>query len=552
VTLDKSGNDVFSGRLTVISNDPLFSVSESAPISSEPKISVLIVDDQFVLRLGLKAVLESIPGLNIIGQADDGQAAIDMVKQLHPVIVFMDVSMPKVDGIYATKVIKDSEPETRIIMFTSNDNDEAFFEALAAGADGYCLKNATKEQLAGAVQAVMHGAKWLDAGVAKKLLRVDRGSKSSTQASSFDEEQRQILEMIRDGQSIVQIAQALKQPVTGIKIRLKDIVSNIQSAQTQDAPAIKALLEMKTIVDSGTAAVAPAQPSRNWVGQCLSGKYMIEAVIGEGGMSVVYRARHMVIGKLVAIKMLHIHLLADATSLKRLQNEARAVSAINHPNIVAINDFGVSDDHQPYLVMDYAVGQTLQTILDKYKKVKLKLCLQISIDICDALIALHAHNIVHRDMKPSNIILVDEKGTLVAKLLDFGIAQMVSTDKSAHRLTLTGEIFGSPQFMSPEHCLGKIVDNRSDLYALGCIMYEMLSGESTFGNDVPYNVMWRQINELPSRLPFLNEENQIPGRLSAAIFKLLSKKPDKRFQSAQELKNELEAIQLLVHEPVPA
>jgi serine/threonine-protein kinase len=511
-------------------------------MSSEPQIPIVIVDDQLVLRLGLKAMLQSIPGFIIVGEAADGQAAVDMVKQSSPAVVFMDVSMPKLDGIQATQLIKDSQPETRIIMFTSNDNDEAFFAALAAGADGYCLKDATKEQLVGAVNAVMQGAKWFDAGVAKKLLRVGKSPRNSHQQASFGREQKQILEMIKDGHGIAQIARTLNTTATGVKMQLKEIVTNIQSAQAMDESSLKALVEMKTVVESGTAANAHVRPSRNWVGQCLSGKYMIEAVIGEGGMSVVYRARHMVIGKLVAIKMLHIHLLADEKSLQRLQNEARAVSAVSHPNIVAIHDFGVSDDNQPYLVMDYEIGQTLQMILDSYKRVKLKLCLRISLDMCDALIALHALNIVHRDLKPSNIILVDEKGTLIAKLLDFGIAQMVSTDKSAHRLTLTGEIFGSPQFMSPEHCLGKTVDSRSDLYAMGCIIYEMLSGESAFGDDVPYNVMWRQINELPSRLPFLKEDNEIPPRLSAAIFKLLSKQADKRFQTAQALKDELVAI----------
>jgi DNA-binding NarL/FixJ family response regulator/tRNA A-37 threonylcarbamoyl transferase component Bud32 len=511
-------------------------------MSSEPQISIVVVDDQVVLRVGLKVMLGRIPGVIVVGEAGDGQAAIDSVVQLRPAVVFMDVSMPKLDGIQATQAIKENYAETRIIMFTSNDNDDAFFAALAAGADGYCLKNATEKQLAGAINAVMQGAKWFDAGVAEKLLRVGRPDGSAGQKISFDGEQKQILELIEAGHAIEDIAKTLGKGITQVKMQLKEIVTRIQSTKALDRASKDALAELKTILETGPITKESDQSSRNWVGQCLSGKYMIEEIVGTGGMSVVYRARHTVIGKLVAIKMMHTNLLADTTALERMRNEARAISAISHPNIVAINDFDVTDDHQPYLVMDYVVGQTLQKVLDDYKKVQLKLCLQVSLDMCDALTALHAHNIVHRDLKPGNIILVDVKGVLVAMLLDFGIAKLVSTDKSAHRLTLTGEIFGSPQFMSPEHCLGDAVDNRSDLYSMGCIIYEMLCGESAFGDDVPYNVMWRQINEDPSRLPFLQEENLAPDRLVSVVFKLLNKQPNRRFQSAQELKDELVAI----------
>jgi len=506
-------------------------------LTNEPLtlIPILIADDQMVLRIGLKTTLERISGVKVIGEAGNGQAAIDLAEHLRPAIVFMDVAMPKLDGIRATQAIKENHPETRVIMFTSSDDDDVFFRALSAGADGYCLKDATQEQLAGAINAVLQGAKWFDPGVAHKLLRVD-------QPSNFGSEAKQILEMIEAGLGISEIARRLNKQITDVKIQLRDIVTRLQSPDALDQSSDSALAELKSILESREAANSQLEPSRNRAGQCLNGKYMIEDIIGAGGMSVVYRARHMQIGKLVAIKMLHSHLLADETSLQRLQIEARAASSINHPNIVSVHDFGVSEDNQPYLVMDYVVGDTLQKVLDNRGKLKPNLCIQIGLDVCDALTALQSHNIVHRDLKPSNIILVDEKGVLVAKLLDFGIAQILSTGESAHRLTLTGEIFGSPAFMSPEQCLGKTVDHRSDLYALGCIEYEMLTGEEAYGGNDPYNIMWRHVNEPPLRSPFLHPENEVPIRLVCAIFKLMSIQIDKRFQSAQELKIELIAI----------
>jgi len=502
---------------------------------SELLIPILIADDQMVLRIGLKTTLERISGVKVIGEAGNGQAAIDLTEHLRPAIVFMDVTMPKLDGIQAMQVIKASHPETRVIMFTCNDHDDVFFRALAAGADGYCLKDATQDQLAGAINAVMQGAKWLDPGVAHKLLRLG-------QPSNFDSESKQILEMIDAGLGISEIARSLNKQITDVKVQLRDIVTRLQSPNALDKSSDSALLELKSMLESRAAANARTQPSPNCVGQCLDGKYMIEGIIGSGGMSVVYRARHVVIGKQVAIKMLHSYLMTDEKMLQRLQIEARAASSISHPNIVAVHDFGVSEDDQPYLVMDYVLGDTLQKVLNNRRKLNPKFCLQICLDVCDALAALQSHNIVHRDLKPSNIILVNEKGGVVAKLLDFGIAQIVSTDESALRLTLTGEIFGSPAFMSPEQCLGRLVDHRADLYALGCIMYEMLAGEEAFGGTDPYNIMWRHVNEPPSRLPFLHLENEVPIRLVSAIFKLMSIQIDNRFQTAQELKDELSAI----------
>jgi len=509
--------------------------------SQQPSIPILIADDQMILRAGLRAMLEGLSGVTVVGEASNGQDAVDMVRQLRPAIVLMDVTMPILDGIRATRIIKENYSDTRVIIFTSSADDNIFFGALSAGADGYCLKNAKTDQLAGAINAVMQGAKWLDAGVANKLLHVPPSMPSGEKAP-FSGVQKQILEMISGGLDISEIAQSLNRQITDVKVQLKNIAERLQFPEALNESEDSALLELKAIQQSSAGCSTPLRKSENMVGETLSGKYLIEDCIGSGGMSVVYRARHINIGKIVAIKMLHGNLAKDETSIKRLHREARAASSISHPNIVAIHDFGFSNDRQPYLVMDCIVGDTLEQVLNKHKKLNAKLCLQISLDVCDALAAVHSHNIIHRDLKPSNIMLVEEKGQLISKLLDFGIAYMTAADPSESRLTLTGEAFGSPGFMSPEQCSGKPVDQRSDLYALGCIMYEMLTGESAFGSDTAYHTFWRHLNEPPSRLPFLSPENQVPVGLEAAVFRLLTKNPDRRFQTAQELKSELELL----------
>jgi serine/threonine-protein kinase len=500
---------------------------------SETQISVLIADDQVVLRLGVKMLLEQSPRIRVIAEAGDGEAAVELAARHRPAIVFMDIGMPKLDGIQATRIIKDNYPEIRVIVFTSNDDELAFLSALSAGADGYCLKDATEEQLLSAISAVMQGATWLDPGVARLLKSKGKSSSKSHEQAPFSPLQVRILELIEQGCELPQIAAIVEKALPDVKFELKQILNQL-SEKKDDS-----LIHLRTIVES----VRPQSSGfihspKDRVGTCLSGKYMIDEFIGSGGMSVVYRAHHIVMDKVVAIKMLHGHLLADGTLIQRLQNEARAAGSISHPNIVAVQDLDVIDN-QPYLVMDYVVGETLEDLLKRSYKFEVERAVEIFSQVCDALDTLHSHSIVHRDLKPSNIMIVDNNGKYSIKLLDFGIAKMLSTQESGNRLTLTGQVCGSPGFMSPEQCLGKGIDSRSDLYSLGCVMYEVLTGQSAFPGDNIYNVMRMHVDELPSRLPFLRPGAGIPGELEAAVFKLLNKNADKRFQSAAEVKREL-------------
>ncbi len=191
---------------------------------------------------------------------------------------------------------------------------------------------------------------------------------------------------------------------------------------------------------------------------------------------------------------MHAHLIGDPSLSQRFHNEAKLAGSVNHPNIINVQDFGLDDFGNPYIVMDYASGQTYDELLGK-GKLPLAENLEIFIQICDALAELHSRSIIHRDLKPSNIMIVEEDGTRRAKLVDFGIAKVMSTDASAHRLTLTGEVFGSPPYMSPEQCLGQRIDHLSDMYSLGCVMYDALTGGPPFSGDSVYNIMWRHVNE---------------------------------------------------------
>ena len=199
--------------------------------------------------------------------------------------------------------------------------------------------------------------------------------------------------------------------------------------------------------------------------------------------------------RVVAIKTIHMTLMSGS-ALKRFQQEAQAISTLNHPNILSVFDFFISEDGQPYLVMDYLQGTNLREVLNTDKKFELSRAIKILIEACSGFEHAHQNGVVHRDIKPANLMLVNSAGSPdFVKIVDFGIAKVVSEAIEEKHLTATGDTFGSPEFMSPEQCRAKTPDARSDIYSLGCVMYLMLTGSSPFISQDPMEIMYKQVHD---------------------------------------------------------
>lgn len=280
------------------------------------------------------------------------------------------------------------------------------------------------------------------------------------------------------------------------------------------------------------------------VGSTIGDKYEILAVVGGGAMGLVYKARHTLMKRTVALKMLHPNMVVDEGTVKRFQKEAEALSCLNHPNILTVFDFGVSKTGQPYLVTDYLEGQTVAELLEQNERADWMRTLRIFTQVCSALAHAHKHGVIHRDIKPSNIMLVNfEEQSDFVKILDFGIAKVVSdVPEGSSSLTRTGEVFGSPLYMSPEQCRGKALDSRSDIYSLGCVMYRTLTGQpALFGQDL-VECLYKHVNEEPQPLTLVTPEANIPPELEAVVLKCLAKDPAARYQTMADLKDALNSI----------
>ena len=276
------------------------------------------------------------------------------------------------------------------------------------------------------------------------------------------------------------------------------------------------------------------------VGRVLGGRYDVLQLLGSGGMSSVYLCRHRSLNQMVAVKVLDLDKSTRQANLRRFELEARATFQLNHANLIKLIDYSVDENDLPFLVMEYVAGKTLSDVLIEEGRFDAKRFADIFGQVCDGLSYAHAHGILHRDLKPSNIMLTrTSDGKEEAKIVDFGIAKILEQEKN-QQLTRTGDVFGSPLYMSPEQCKGLAVDHRSDLYALGCTMYECVSGEPPFRGDNPMRTMFMHVEQpVPPLKLDKSKFAQRAAGVEKIIFTLLEKVPAQRFQSASDLKEAL-------------
>jgi eukaryotic-like serine/threonine-protein kinase len=269
--------------------------------------------------------------------------------------------------------------------------------------------------------------------------------------------------------------------------------------------------------------------------QVLGERYEIGGVLGRGGMAEVHRGRDLRLGREVAVKVLRSDLARDPSFQVRFRREAQASASLNHPAIVAVYDTGEDRTNlgaTPYIVMEYVEGETLRDVLRREGPLPPERAMSLAADICGALDFSHRNGIVHRDVKPGNVMITPQGSV---KVMDFGIARAVSD--SAATMTSTAAVIGTAQYLSPEQARGEGVDARSDVYSLGCLLYELVTGAPPFTGDSPVAVAYQHVREDPKLPSSINP--RVPAELDAILLKAMSKNPANRYQSAADMRNDL-------------
>src|SRR6266852_7043031 len=267
------------------------------------------------------------------------------------------------------------------------------------------------------------------------------------------------------------------------------------------------------------------------LGDVIGGRYELEEVVGAGGMSSVYKAHDQLLERDVALKVLHPHFGDDEEYVERFRREARAAAQLSHPNIVTVIDRGDADGNQ-FIVFEFIDGESLKELVQRTGALPVRRAIELGAAVADALAFAHESGLVHRDVKPQNVLL---NGDGEAKVTDFGIARSLDVK---HGVTQTGAVVGTSEYIAPEQAQGQHVDERTDVYSLGILLYELLTGELPFSGDNFVAVAMLHINETPPRVS--EKRPDIPPRLDAAVAKALEKHPEQRFATMADFGRELQ------------
>jgi serine/threonine protein kinase len=279
-----------------------------------------------------------------------------------------------------------------------------------------------------------------------------------------------------------------------------------------------------------------AQPDA-LLGRVFDGRFEVRTSLGQGGMGTVYRGWQITVDREIAIKVIHPKLASDRIAVKRFLREARLSSRLNQPNIVNVYDFGQTEDGILYIAMELLRGHTLGRELESMRPLTTRRVLGIAQQLCDALDSAHNQGIVHRDLKPNNIIILDDPpGRDLIKVLDFGLAKSLITDTSS-LVTNTNAILGTPLYMPPEQIEGKASDQRADLYSLGCILFQMLTGRPPFTGETVNVVLAAHVSDPVPPLP-----QTVPAPLAKMVLQLMEKEPAKRMGSAREAREVMQSV----------
>jgi len=496
--------------------------------------TLLIVEDHKLLRMGIRVALEKLSCCVVLGEADNGEAAVAEALRLKPDVILMDVGLPGIDGIEATWRIKEKLPHTKIVMFTAHSEPEDITAALGAGAEAYCIKETPVESVAAAIASVCRGEIWLDPSIADVVIR-SRNDSGNVQGITLSDSEMEILALVREGLDNDAIAVNIDRSTE----KLARIMSGI----------INRFIEKAAISDPTHDTHTKITRTGNWLTEeqlatvketVFDGKYAVGELLGSGGIGAVFKARHIFMDRLVALKVIRRELSEDRYAMRNFQREAMAVANLHHKNIVEIYDFGISEDNEPYMIMEYVPGSTLADLLQDKQPLPLHQALTLGTEISLALDEAHSRGIIHCDIKPSNILINQSGQNQIVKVVDFGLSQMIPKNRQTQSL-LTDKFFvcGTPFYMSPEQCSGSRMDFRSDIYSLGCVMFELLTGQKVFKGKTPSETFEKHCYQAAPTLAQACPDGQFSAALEHTIACMLAKDPADRPQSMGEVRQAL-------------
>jgi serine/threonine protein kinase/CheY-like chemotaxis protein len=442
------------------------------------EIRILIADDHPIFREGLAKIISRDPRLQVVAEAENGDEALAHLTELRPDVAVLDLDMPERDGFAVTRAAQEAKLSVKVIILTSHNNEALFHSALDLGVAGYVLKDGAINEIVSAIRAVAAGRHYFSPELSTYLLnRANRVSSLGERQPSFND------------------------------IRAKSLGASFRTFEQSSDPRIS--------------------------------HYRILKKLGEGGIGEVYLAEDSRLDRKAAVKLLNDQFNKDEDLLERFSREAKAASALNHPSILTVYDFGQTESGAHFIATEYIEGETLRHHI-RHSRMQLRHVLDVIVQVASALSTAHQAGIFHRDIKPENVMLRPDG---IVKVLDFGLAKLgenFAASTLVLKETTPGTILGTVQYMSPEQARGKEVDARTDIFSLGIVLYEMITGRPPFGAESSPDVLAAILEKEP--LPLARFTDETPAELQRIVSKCLRKEPDDRYQTMKGLLADLKEL----------
>ena len=519
--------------------------------------NILIVEDRVDVAAMVRAYLESQE--HVVDEANDGANGRLKVLTGRYDLVILDWELPEVHGIDILREFRASGFETPVLMLTGKELAEDKELGLDEGADDYLTKPFDIKELGARVRALLRRSMKQQKKKVTEEIVLDAARKRAIKDGkvvSLVPREFKLLEYIVGHNEPIPLEDLIRNvwpddPEADMAV-LRTTVRRVRKKLDKAGEILKPELfpglfeeSAETVASTGTDSDRSGDYDP-FLGMILDGKYEVTALIGGGGAGLVYRANHLLLGISVAIKLLFPQMVARHETVERFRREAAISLSLSHDNVLRVHDFGFLDIGQPYIVMELLEGSSLTEMIAQCGSVSVRTTVDVMLEAASGLGHAHSKGLVHRDIKPSNIMLVEQHGRMVVKIVDFGLAKANRLENHSATLTNTGDIFGSPPYMSPEQCTGKPVDYRADIYALGCVMYEMLCGAPPFAKENLLETIIAHVQSPPPTLVLDDVRESIVLTLQSIIWRCLEKKPEQRYESTEQLAAHLRQVATLL------
>lgn len=502
-------------------------VVSPAPVAVAPATvgngHVLVVDDEPALRAALVRFVKQL-GLDVVA-AVNGREALKLAREQPPDLVLTDLNMPELDGIGLLRALKkdDRTRDIPVVVVSAQDDLESVVTCLEEGADDHITKPYNSTLLKARVAPLLERKRLRD--VERRYLRRVALMTSAAEAVEREAYSPGMLDELRaENDAVARLARVFDRMVMGLRFREERLQRRLRQLRHEVSGA-----------SDGHGVLVGDGPETLASGEVFASRYEIRGHLGRGGMGTVYKAYDRELREELAIKVVRPELVAAHPGMvDRLKSEIRLARRISHRNVVRSHDLGEWNGTY-FISMELVSGITVADLIDRRGRLSVEATLALGEQLADALATAHELQIVHRDIKPANL-LVDEAGVL--KVMDFGLARSLEGDRS---LTQAGFVVGTPQYMAPEQLLGGLTDARSDLFSVGIVLFECLSGRTPFLDESPAPIA---AGFAENRIPRLGQiVPDVPAGLEAIVHRLLEIRPTRRPQSAKELGRQLRELE---------